>query len=364
MKYRNSFLVSRLNSIVSDYTGYDFKKNYVSNSQLVHIDSFFDKICNNNNFSSPTGIMPPGVLAIGENYVIYERPPQYQNIQLIFDQVDNINYESSRSKLYRIPLPWQLYIATYANFDGQIYPNSVRMYFMNSSIHMSDISNTPLYLPPLPNFFANGLLCRPMYSDSEDIHRYSNDVSGVIHATYDWIWNSGTNLDLTMAPLELIRQARANPTDKYIIHSSFEDPTISFHSYYISAQSVNSIMRAWESIDSLVSVCDYVWPHPCSKDRPFYAMQDSSEYLDEYLEINGLSDYHDCDPDYEDCNCSPEYDKDDFMHYVMKSIFQPKNFQNIMNIVISQDLHDLSRSSYVLDPLSKSVYESSISLAN
>jgi hypothetical protein len=364
MKFNNSFLISKTNSIISDYTSYNSIEKYVSNSDLPSITSFFHKFCKTTSFSSPTGIMPPGVLYIGENYVIYERPPQYQNIELIFDQVDNINYETSKSKLYRIPLPWQLYIATYSTFDGRIYPNSVRMYFMKSSLHMIDPTKDHLYLPPLPNFFANALLCRPMYYDAEDVNRYTNDVSGVIHATYDWIWNSGTNLDLTMAPLELIRQANINPDQKYIIPSSFSSSEVHLHSYYISSQSVNLIMQAWESVDSLVSACEYIWPSPSSVDRPFYALQNSSDYLDEYLHINGLDDYHNCDPDYDDCNCSPEYDSDDFAHFALQRILQPKTFLEIMYSIMSQDLSELSRNSFVANPLSKSIFESAVSLAN
>jgi hypothetical protein len=165
--------------------------------------------------------MPPGVRAIFPGVVIFERPPTMKLVQhvnntvsqlqtdpddLHYDedsdsyyddegnQVEYENYVQNQVKDYYIPIPWQLYIATYSNLpSSKYYVNSVRMFFMNSSLHSP---NVELYAPYIPNFYVNGLLCNPMLDSFDDINRYPKNVSGVIASAYDWVWNTGFNDDL------------------------------------------------------------------------------------------------------------------------------------------------------------------------
>ena len=364
MHSKNSLTVSHNKSIVHSSNEYNSNTLLVNTSQLTDISYYFSKISSSTTISYPTGIMPPGVLAITDNCVVYERPPQYQNIQIIFDQVDNINYERSKTRIYRIPIPWQIYIATYSSFNNHLYPNNVRMYFMNSSIHNSSYDTAMMYLPPLPNFYANGLLCRPMFSDSEDVNRYSNDISGIISATYDWIWNSGTNMDLTMACVELFLQSRHNRDKNYIIPNSYPSE-VALSSYYVSAPAIHSLLTHWESLDALHEISNYDWPFPAPVERPSSEpMYNRSDYLDEYLHRFNLEDYHSCDPDYENCECTPHYDDDHFYEYVRTSFFSPKTFQDIMRYVYRDELVNLSHRSLYTDYFSKYIENSALSLAN
>ena len=364
MQCNNSLTVSSFSSVISSNDGYNSNTSITANTSLPLISSFFARITNHSVVRYPTGILPPGVLAITDNCVVYERPPQYQNIQVIFDQVDNINYENSKIRVYRLPIPWQLYIATYTSFNDCLYPNTLRMYFMKNSIHHSGANDAHLYLPPLTNFYANGLLCRPMYSDYEDVNRYSNDISGIVSATYDWVWNTGTNLDLTMAPVELLLQAKHFSSNNYILNSSFSNE-VSISSYYLPSPSVHGILSRWESLDSLHDISNYDWPNPAPVERPSTEpFVNRSNYLDEYLHRYDLEDYHSCDSDQQDCDCTPHYDEDHFYEYVRTSFFSPKTFSQIMKYVQRDDLSGLTSYSPSFDHFSKYIQNSSYSLAN
>ena len=85
MHSKNSLTVSHNKSIVHSSNEYNSNTLLVNTSQLTDISYYFSKISSSTTISYPTGIMPPGVLAITDNCVVYERPPQYQNIQIIFD---------------------------------------------------------------------------------------------------------------------------------------------------------------------------------------------------------------------------------------------------------------------------------------
>jgi hypothetical protein len=191
----------------------------VSNSDPTVIKNILNTTFNSSNVES--GLMPPGVRAIFPGVVIFERPPTMKLVQHInksveqldmhiddlqyddeeeayydYDgnQVDPQDYLDKSPKDYYIPIPWQLYIATYTtNSNSKYYVNSIRMFFMNSPLHSS---NVELYAPYIPNFYCNGVLCNPMIDSFDEIDRYPKNISGVIASAYDWIWNSGFNDDL------------------------------------------------------------------------------------------------------------------------------------------------------------------------
>lgn len=160
-----------------------------------------------------SGLLPPGLRVSIPGCVIFERPPSMQLVQYIDASVESIaSYEESGSYYEdddheegeyheelnqftsRIPIPWQLYIATYSTNPSSMYRvTSIRMYFMNGPLNNPDVQ---LYAPYINNFFTNASLCTPMFDTIDEIERYPQSVAGVIASAYDWVWNTGFNADL------------------------------------------------------------------------------------------------------------------------------------------------------------------------
>jgi len=339
-----SFLASSLSSSTNTlivesekFNDYHFASIDISsdNEQILsQFSSFVLTLDPDKALSKDTGIMPPGVLHIDSNLIIFERPPQYQNVQLIPQVVETIDYDRHNTSLYRLPIPWQLYICTYSIYGGRYYPNAVRMYFMDSSLTGSDIQTHRIYLPPLPNFYSSGLLCNPMYASMDDVERYPNDVSGVIQASYDWVWNSGTNLDLTMniveAHFQLIPlKAKNVPTvfDKDFLNLA---SLVSSSSFYLDFSSVDLFFKLWEQFQ-LHEVSSLAWPNSSFSDRVTGEMREVGEsFLQDFFAENDITDppfrtvsiEPECED--EDCDCDKEentrrvysYSSMDYARYV------------------------------------------------
>jgi hypothetical protein len=133
----------------------------------------------------------PGLIAVSSNYVIYEIPPTFKLIEYY-----NMTRESIRdvsvANTEKIPLPWQVYVAVH---DGKYNLIDTFMYFAHDSILKNGFQQ-PVYTPFLTNFYYNGLLCRPFYASYNDVSRYAKNIPGLIHSSYDAVWNSGWNFDL------------------------------------------------------------------------------------------------------------------------------------------------------------------------
>jgi hypothetical protein len=213
---------------------------------------------------------------LGQNYVVFERPPTYQNVFYNVNRVEDqqTDEDSENIILYRIPMPWQVYIAT---FTKDYYINDVYMFFSNTSLFTKD---QEVYLPPLPNFYTNGLLCRPVFAHMEDIERYPKNLSGIIAGAYDWIWNNGTNNDLNEAMVHVNLQIAKDPTQRsntifskmseqdYV--SSFYNP---YNTHYYLSPKVKLMLSSWEKC-TLEEVVNYKWP-TFSLDKHF----DQAQYL-------------------------------------------------------------------------------------
>lgn len=213
-----------------------------------------------------SGILPPGVRIVGEDYVVFERPPTYQNIFYNINRVeeqDNDEDQEDNIRVFRIPLPWQIYIAT---FNKDFYLNDVYMFFSETSLHSKSQN---IYLPPIPNFYTNGLLCRPVFDRMEEIERYPKNLSGIISCAYDWIWNNGTNNDLNEAMIHVNLQIAKNPEDRPntifskmeedLYQKAFSKLSSSYPTYYDSTR-VISIMKSWEKC-TIEEVVNYKWPN-------------------------------------------------------------------------------------------------------
>jgi hypothetical protein len=206
----------------------------------------------------------PGLIYADDNLIVYEKPPALKNIFYIPLQVDSMNSHSSESTVYALPIPWQVYFVKYNSYSDFENPDirkyvvsSVGMYFSNSALYSSD---QELYLPPLPNFYCNGLLCNPMFDNMQDIIRYPNTLQGLMSSSYDWVWNSGTNADLTEAVLQIPIHYKTLQNTVFCNAKSLSNYIPNpYHQYYIDSGTLHAYYTSWEKI-SLDSILDYNWP--------------------------------------------------------------------------------------------------------
>lgn len=360
-------------------TAYIYSENHYSGESLLFsnddfdvntfIDrdfSIFNPTASKHNVSS--GILPPAVKAIGKNYVVYERPPRYQNVFFIPGTVDEINEgeeegESFIPDVYSIPLPWQLYVAT---FDDNFYCSEVYMYFMQGALTSSDQS---LHLVTLPNFFANGLLCRPMLDNMEDIDRYSKDIKGVIESSYDWVWNNGTNNDLTESLLHLYIQ---NPQGMIVNNIPSQEKYRYFDSqnlsgaYYINNVQSSLLLSAWEKTP-IEDVINYKFPNPSlvryfDRNSPNTINYDdvSRDFLYEYI-VYLVEEEDGNTPDHDTVSEIIDLGDYDFHSYVLWCIdneyyhpappapswAQEQDYSSILNMIINENFR-LSTKKYTL----------------
>lgn len=301
--------------------------------------------------SSDSGIMPPGVRMVGKNYIVFERPPTYQNI---FYNPDKVHSQMSDEdvQVFRIPMPWQVYIASFTN---DYYVSEVSMYFSNSSL-MSKEQN--LYLAPLPNFYTNGSLCRPMFSDMTDVDRYPKNLSGVMACAYDWIWNNGTNNDLNEAMVHVNLQIASKGLDSYnstifskMTNEEYRSTSFTNTSgvtYYHSTQ-VTAMLRAWEK-STLEEVISYSWPVP-SVEKHFnqiYYYDYNPDITEHSSYYNWLAewaqDYYDGESpeDIQYMIENGEYDGDAYYEYVTNNhiSLSPPDFKNLTCAQIVSNFND------------------------
>jgi len=246
-------------SILLDHLS-EFLSPFVSLKSSIDIDS---------------GLLPPGVRYVGKNYVVFERPPTFQNVFYIPARVEEMreeydegdedeenysyaDYDVEGNQItYRLPIPWQLYVAT---FDTAYLCASVHMFFMNTSLFSTDQT---LWAPTIPNFFANGLLCRPMFDSMYEIDRYEKSIKGVIETAYDWVWNNGTNNDLNETLVQLCIQQPEHPIIKAIPEDRkrlFANNYV-FNSHYFESDRVCTFLNAWESL-TIPDILTHPWPNP------------------------------------------------------------------------------------------------------
>jgi len=163
-----------------------------------------------------SGFLPPGLVSCSKNVVIFEVPPMKKVVSYVPTARDNIN--SDIVKLYlvdkSIPVPWQIYVAIFNN-DYRLI--DTYMFYSKNSIISFGVDQD-IYTPALPNFYSNGMLCRPFYGTNDDVNRYSEDLSGVISAAYDSVWNSGWNSDLIDSLID------AMWVGKHTYYKDFQNP--------------------------------------------------------------------------------------------------------------------------------------------
>jgi hypothetical protein len=187
----------------------------VEDQQISPIDyfSFLRKLLyleKTNDLSLADHPFIPGVRYYNDSIIVFERPPTQVPFTYSLEYRDNIT-DSSASCEYYIPIPWQVYIC---EFNPNTYRLlDVSMFFAKSSLYDLD---QDICAPPLFNFYSNGTLCRPFFSDSQDILKYPQNVFGITAAAYDWIWNSNFNYDIVDNIIDFIYKKRYVQFEKYI----------------------------------------------------------------------------------------------------------------------------------------------------
>lgn len=257
------------------YNTYNMEYNFNLNDKLKKNKGFIKSLLDINKKEIVSNIVPPAIKYHSHGVVVFERPPSYQVIQYAPQNVGGID-ENTPIHIYRIPIPWQLYIMTYD--PDKYFCGSVRMLFMKSSLSSPEQN---MYMPPILNFFTNGLLCRPMFDKMDDVDGYSKDLSGVIASAYDWIWNTGFNHDLTENFYHVIRQKK--PVELMTSYLNLGQ-NVNTHGYYrgMSPVHIQSILRDWESLN-LDNILDFDWPNPSltqsfEGDRGYYVEHASDRF--------------------------------------------------------------------------------------
>ena len=267
--------------------------------------------------STETGILPPGVKIIGTNYLVFEKPPTFKNIFYVPASKSDVPDDcEALEQVYRIPIPWQLY---FVKFNPNMYTYEVRMFFMKSSLSSTD---QELFLAPIPNFYTDGLLCSPTMSNMEDVDRYPKNHTGIIQSAYDWVWNSGTNHDLTEACLHLSMQLPQSQTvlkdiPEHVYQLNFPTNSMSMNRYSASPGQIKLMLSVWEKF-SLSDVCEMSWPNVSGPSRTFDyrtdSVRDQSAYYDNLADY--LSGHYD-EEDIEAIMENDDYDHSDYVSYLL-----------------------------------------------
>jgi len=299
--------------------------------EINPFNDFIKSIFGESSVEKSTGILPPGVRYISNGYVIYERQPEYKNIFIVPKLIHDIG-DNEQTYSFRLPIPWQLYIIQYTTVvdddnNKLYYPSNVKFHFMKESLHSVD---QEVYLAPLSNFYTDGMLCRPMFSSMEDTERYTKDISGVIQAAYDWIWNCGSNLDLTESCLQMFTQFNDVDIKHTVLGTMFNiNPSrYNIHSYYANYQDLDCLFKAWELVP-LHEISNKLWPtnskeHNFANDRKLLT---SSQLLLDYFDTVGIDAVYDqhyddddieyqCDEDF--CSCRIPANSFDYKEFLTK----------------------------------------------
>lgn len=288
---------------------YGQQTNYTVNIQdlMNYYNSFSPK--KDPYYSSPDSldVIIPGLRYFSPGIIIFERPPSYQHVSVYFDHRDNIN-EDSEDQTFYLPIPWQVYIATYNPEDMRLI--DVRMYFTHDTLHSVD---QPLFAPPIFNFFSNGKLCRPFFESIDDIEKYDKTINGLIAASFDWVWNSGFNLDITENISQFLLKKKFTQFEEYV-----KDPKlIKYYNYLVNNQLTGipsslsrsyiiSLFRCWEQVP-IQNISSIGWS-PFAKADFFYREEidqnDVTEFVDRFIEINNIS-VHEYEDDHYDEDGEP-----------------------------------------------------------
>lgn len=338
-----------------DSASYDVSLKYdnIYGSYSATIDSSSEEFAKAFSFNNKdySGILPPGVVALDKNVVVYECPPTHKLVQYTECPRDSISSKTPYVSA-TIPVPWQIYIAI---FNNEYQLVDTYMYYSKNSIIQSGYLEH-VYLPTLINFYSNGHLCRPFYASMSDTDFYPKNVSGVIAASYDAVWSSGWNSDLVDALINY------NQDMKFAVYSE----SSRFKSYFVDKYGqgkynelvmsmswlqnrdtiFSSFVKSMEEL-TLEDAMNWCYPIPSfnqtrDQDLSNISEQASSDfYADEVSCVHG----EDC----EDEDCEYHLDHESYLEdRRMQFWSSSKTFEEVLNNVLSLQKLNLD----YLDPVS------------
>lgn len=253
----------------------------------IPFDSYIPELVSNPGVQIPfeNDFVFPGIRYISDNFVIFELPPGMRHIsyqEQYRDYADGKNY-----KEFYIPVPWQIYVAQFSPEKRLV---SVQMYFSKTPLYSMD---QVVYCPPMFNFYSNGMLCRPFFESMEDYEKYPKTISGVVASAFDWIWNSGFNLDIVETLYEFIQSKNylslaEQATNKDISnHLAFLN-SVENHSFYnshginasVSLELISSIFKIWQEVP-IENILNVNWNPFCVSGSFFH--HGTSHYVSQFF---------------------------------------------------------------------------------
>jgi len=124
-----SFEISGFNHNIEEdkYPSLTYYNEWMKDNLFISLSK---KTQDNYDYNSQS-IIPPGLIHIDKNFLVFERPPTHKLINIYNQYLHDIN-DDTRLYSYYLPIPWQVYIV---EFD----PNNnrtclVKMFFSKSSL--------------------------------------------------------------------------------------------------------------------------------------------------------------------------------------------------------------------------------------
>lgn len=247
--------------------------------------SLLDKSYN----SFPQEIILPGIRYISDTLLVFERPPMMKPYAYTPAFRESVSDELKTNEFY-IPVPWQVYVCT---FDPrEMYLINVKMFFSPTSLSSFEEN---VYTPPLLNFYSNGTLCRPFFDSMEDFDKYPKTLSGIMASAYDWIWNSGTNFDITENISEFLRTKKHLQFEKYISPNSpcatsykvLLDNQISSIPTTLHRLLVRSFFDCYSQIP-LQDICSIQFSNPSISDFYYQENPNVSDMVNQYADEHDI----------------------------------------------------------------------------
>lgn len=282
-----------------------------SSSDTLTLQDYFDIFSSLApvDYSTSSSVIFPGIRYISDTILIFERPPTMKPYSYLAAYRESINDETRREEFY-IPVPWQIYICSFDPRDMRLV--NVKMLFANSSLSSFEDN---VYAPPLLNFYSNGNLCRPFFESMDDIEKYPKTYSGIMASAYDWIWNSGTNLDITENISEFLRSKKYEQFKPYCSADSslaqyynlLANNNITSNPTSLHYKLVKSYFTCLEQIP-LEEIINFDWTNPTLEDFYYQENHNSlSNILESFADENNLIIHeHNFDNEEHDEDCPDE----------------------------------------------------------
>lgn len=280
-----------------------------------------------------SSLLVPGLRFSSPGLVVFERPPTKKLVQYVDHNLEALyeleeEGEEPEYHNYYIPIPWQVYIATYSMSPSSKYRvTSVRMYFSSTPLNHPDVN---LYMPYVHNFFANGALCNPRFDTLDEIERYPTNLQGVISSAYDWVWNTGFNADLYECVMETVAQTINNNSIVSKLRENNKHLGSSVpHNFY-------TLLSNYDVHD----VVNQPWANPSILSH-FYSDRNYFITLaDNYISANNVSNDEDEEFDSDDEETDALYSQTPYYQGINSPSSIVKTYSDIMNYVYDKNLND------------------------